>query len=129
MSQIKDQATIVGRVHARLKDAAGPMTIRQLAESLLCGTAAVQYAAKVLHTRGIARKVPYRPTDGRGSERFGWEYIRPVNMFDAANPSKEVDNLLAAFAKPVEDIRIKVNEDKTITIVTGKIRITIEVPI
>lgn len=119
--QIKDAATIVGRVHARLKDAAGPMTVRQLSESLGVGRAAVQYAAKALNARGIARKVPYRPLDGVGSERHGWEYagLRAVNT----SPTIPVEKL-----EEKQDLRVKVNEDHSVTIITAKVRITIELP-
>ena len=108
MSQIKDQASVVGRVHARLKDASGPMTIRQLVGILSCSPASVMYATKVLRDRGILRRVPYRPVDGVGSERYGWEYIRPGEKPKITVPSSDIEfmNLKAAFTEDDVSVRI-----------------------
>jgi hypothetical protein len=79
---------------------------------------------KQLHKKGIVRKVPISQDSGRS--RIGYEWCGnrihvPVALVKAIQAAPPVD-------QPTDDIRIKVNADHSVTIITKAIRITIEVP-
>ena len=79
---------------------------------------------KQLHKKGLVRKVPISQDSGRS--RIGYEWCGnrihvPVALVKAIQAAPPVD-------QPTDDIRIKVNADHSVTIITKAIRITIEVP-
>ena len=79
---------------------------------------------KQLHKKGLVRKVPISQDSGRS--RIGYEWCGRTHQSDA----KIIQALLVPkpTVKTEDDIRIKVNADHSVTIITKAIRITIEVP-
>lgn len=79
---------------------------------------------KQLHKKGMVRKVPISQDSGRS--RIGYEWCGRTPQSDA----KIIQALLVPkpIVKTEDDIRIKVNADHSVTIITKAIRITIEVP-
>lgn len=79
---------------------------------------------KQLHKKGLVRKVPISQDSGRS--RIGYEWCGRTPQSDA----KIIQALLVPkpIVKTEDDIRIKVNADHSVTIITKAIRITIEVP-
>lgn len=79
---------------------------------------------KQLHKKGLVRTVPIVQVSGRS--RVGYEWVGskvhvPVELVKAIQAAPPV-------VQPTDDIRIKVNTDHSVTIITKAIRITIEVP-
>ncbi|MFI3198165.1 MAG: hypothetical protein QX196_07580 [Methylococcaceae bacterium] len=79
---------------------------------------------KQLHKKGLVRKVPISQDSGRS--RIGYEWVGRTPQSDA----KIIQALITPkpIVKTEDDIRIKVNSDHSVTIITKAIRITIEVP-
>ena len=85
----------------------------------------IRDAVKSLHKKGLVRRVPISVLGGR--DRVGYEWIK-TGMKDG----EILVGPAVTLAKPVEvqqDIRIKVNADHSVTIITRSIRITVEVPL
>lgn len=84
---------------------------------------------KQLHKKGLVRKVPISQDSGRS--RIGYEWCgnkaQPTYKENIARTIDTINNS-TPIVKTEDDIRIKVNADHSVTIITKAIRITIEVP-
>lgn len=85
---------------------------------------------KQLHKKGLVRKVPISQDSGRS--RMGYEWVsnktQPSYKENIAH-TIDIINKSTPIEQPADDIRIKVNADHSVTIITKTIRITVEVPL
>jgi hypothetical protein len=81
---------------------------------------------KQLHKKGLVRKVPISQDSGRS--RIGYEWCGRTPQSDAKIIQNLITPKFVPTVKTEDDIRIKVNADHSVTIITKAIRITIEVP-
>lgn len=134
MSQITDIAKMYNIITAKLKHSSLPVSLREFSEMVdLAGEKPIRIrdCLKQLHKKGMVRKVPISTSiDLR--ERVGYEWAGnkfhvPIGLVKAI---QELPNQNSTkIAEQADDIRIKVNADHSVTIITKAIRITIEVPI
>lgn len=128
MSQIIEIAKMYNILTAKLKHSPVAVSLRVFSEMVELANekpVRIRDCLKQLHKKGVVRKVPISTSiDLR--ERVGYEWVGRTPQSDA----KIIQALITP--KPVvkteDDIRIKVNADHSVTIITNAIRITIEVP-
>ena len=123
-----DIAKLYNIITAKLQHAPYALSLSNICECPdLSGEAQVRVrdAVKSLHKRGLVRRVPITVLGGR--DRVGYEWVK-TGMKDGGI----IVGQPVTLAKPTEvaqDIRIKVNPDHSVTIITRSIRITVEVPL
>ena len=126
MNPFIDIAKLYNIISAKIQHSQLPVTARELNEMVELAdekSIRIRDALKQLHKAGKIIKVPVSTlVDKR--ERVGYQWNNKTHV-----PAGLVAAIQGA-AKPKEsdDIRIKVNEDHSITIITKSIRITVEVP-
>jgi hypothetical protein len=126
MNPFIDIAKLYNIISAKIQHSQLPVTARELNEMVELAdekSIRIRDALKQLHKAGKILKVPVSSLVDR-RERVGYQWNNKTHV--SAGLVAAVQNL----AKPKEsdDIRIKVNEDHSITIITKSIRITVEVP-
>jgi len=127
MSQFIDIAKMYNIITAKLKHspiAVSLLDFHDMVELANEKELRIRDCLKQLHKKGLVRKVPISQDSGRS--RIGYEWCGnrihvPVALVKAIQAAPPVD-------QPEDDIRIKVNADHSVTIITKAIRITIEVP-
>lgn len=137
MSQIIEIAKMYNIITAKLKHSPVAVSLRVFSEMVELANekpVRIRDCLKQLHKKGIVRKVPISTSiDLR--ERVGYEWVGHAGM--AARSQHAEATLSQIIAKtpivrideqPTDNIRIKVNVDHSVTIITKAIRITIEVP-
>jgi len=121
-------AKLYNIISAKLQHAPYALSIRELNETPDLSSESnvrIRDALKQLHKKGVIRKVPVSSLSGK--DKVGYEWVKAG--------LKDGDVIIGqpvTLVKPVvpsEDIRIKVNADQSITIITRSIRITVEVPL
>lgn len=128
MQELIDIAKMYNIIEAKLKHTDRSVSVRELNEMVELANEKplrIRDALKQLHKAGKVRKVPYSSAVDR-RERTGYEWNNKTHV------SPELVKAIQAKSTPRvdvdDDIRIKVNEDHSVTIITKAIRITIEVP-
>lgn len=118
-TQIKERFLIQNTIESKVRRASSPVTITWL---LSCpdlhgsSYASIRSSLEGLRKKGAIIRVPY--SDPLGSrDRYGYQWSQEIPKIQA-DPKGIIE----------DDLKIKVNDDSSITIVTNKIRITIEVP-
>lgn len=133
MSQITDIAKMYNIITAKLKHSQLPVSLREFSEMVdLAGEKPIRIrdCLKQLHKKGMVRKVPISTSiDLR--ERVGYEWAGnkfhvPIGLVKAIQEMPNQNSTKTT--EQADDIRIKVNVDHSVTIITKAIRITIEVP-
>ena len=128
MNQFIDIAKLQNIIIAKIKHSQLPVSVRELGEMVELAdekSIRIRDTLKQLHKKGMIRRVPINSiVDKR--ERVGYEWAAkvhhvPVDLVKSIQKAQPVD-------QSTDDIRIKVNEDHSVTIITKAIRITIEVP-
>lgn len=132
MSQIIEIAKMYNIITAKLKHAQLPVSLREFSQMVELAQeqpVRIRDCLKQLHKKGVVRKVPISNNiDMR--ERVGYEWVGAAGMTarsqhtEAAPPT----HIVRTDEQSTDDIRIKVNVDHSVTIITKAIRITIEVP-
>jgi hypothetical protein len=128
MSQIIEIAKMYNIITAKLKHTPLPVSLREFSQMVELAQeqpVRIRDCLKQLHKKGMVRKVPISNNiDMR--ERVGYEWVGRTPQSDA----KIIQALITPkpIVKTEDDIRIKVNSDHSVTIITKAIRITIEVP-
>ena len=134
MSQIIEIAKMYNIITAKLKHAQLPVSLREFSQMVELAQEQperIRDCLKQLHKKGMVRKVPISNNiDMR--ERVGYEWCGASGMA-ARTPQSDAKIIQALITpkptvKTEDDIRIKVNSDHSVTIITKAIRITIEVP-
>lgn len=126
MNSLIDIAKMYNIILAKIQHSPLPVTVRELNEMVELAHEAplrIRDSLKQLHKTGKIIKVPVSSlVDKR--ERVGYQWNNKTHL------SAGLVAAIQGAAKPKEsdDLRIKVNEDHSITIITKSIRITIEVP-
>ncbi len=121
-------AKLYNIITARLQHAPYALSIRELNETPDLSSESnirIRDAVKQLHKKGIIRKVPNSTLNKK--DKVGYEWIK-TGMKDGDVIVGQPVTLIKPVV-PSEDIRIKVNADQSITIITRSIRITVEVPL
>lgn len=126
MNPFIDISKLYNIICAKIQHSPLPVTARELNEMVELADenpVRIRDALKQLHKTGKIIKVPVSISFDK-RERVGYQWNNKTHV--PAGLVAAVQNL----AKPKEsdDIRIKVNEDHSITIITKSIRITVEVP-
>jgi hypothetical protein len=115
-------------ITAKLKHTPLPVSLREFSQMVELAQeqpVRIRDCLKQLHKKNVVRKVPISNNiDMR--ERVGYEWVGRTPQSDA----KIIQALITPkpIVKTEDDIRIKVNADHSVTIITKAIRITIEVP-
>lgn len=122
MEALTDIARVYNILEAKLEHSSVPLSLKDFCDMAeLAGHKETQVrdCLRSLVSKGKA----YRTPIFRGRDRIGYTRCeeQPVPGFTA--PSKKPVEV-----KPKEEIRLRVNPDKTVTIVTTHFNITIEVP-
>ena len=126
MNSLIDIAKMYNIILAKIQHSPLPVTVRELNEMVELAHEAplrIRDSLKQLHKTGKIIKVPVSSlVDKR--ERVGYQWNNKTHL------SAGLVAAIRSAVKPkdADDIRIKVNEDHSITIITKSIRITIEVP-
>ena len=137
MSQIIEIAKMYNIIIAKLKHSPVAVSLRVFSEMVELANekpVRIRDCLKQLHKKGVVRKVPISTSiDLR--ERVGYEWVGHAGMaarsqHAEATLGKILTNtpIVRIDEQPTDDIRIKVNVDHSVTIITKAIRITIEVP-
>lgn len=128
MQEIIDIAKMYNIISAKIQHSPMPVSARELGEMVELAnekSIRIRDALKQLHKVGKIRRVPISSVVDR-RERVGYEWNNKVHV------TPELVKAIQARSTPRvdadDDIRIKVNEDHSVTIITKAIRITIEVP-
>jgi hypothetical protein len=141
MNQIIEIAKMYNIITNKVKHSSLPVTIRELNEMVeLADEKAVRIrdCLKQLHKKGLIRKVPIATiVDGRERVGYEWYTSRYTFAYSTNAPHGDEGNDIHSLRakdnvpppEPVDDIRIKINVDHSVTIVTKTIRITVEVPL
>lgn len=126
MNELVDIAKMYNIISAKIQHSPLPVTARELGEMVELAnekSIRIRDALKQLHKTGKIIKVPVSTLVDR-RERVGYQWNNKTHV-----PAGLVAAIQgAAKPKEVDDLRIKINEDHSITITTPKIKITIEVP-
>ena len=133
MIQMIEVAKMYNIITAKLKHSQVAVSILDLHDMVELANESqvrIRDCLKQLHKKGVVRRVPISLDNGRS--RIGYEWCG-VSGMAARTPQSDAKTTLALLApKPIvrseDDIRIKVNADHSVTIITKAIRITIEVP-
>jgi hypothetical protein len=126
MNELVDIAKMYNIISAKIQHSQLPVTARELGEMVELAnekSIRIRDALKQLHKTGKIIKVPVSTLVDR-RERVGYQWNNKTHV--PANLVAAIQGL--AKPKEADDIRIKVNEDHSITIITKSIRITVEVP-
>jgi hypothetical protein len=126
MNELVDIAKMYNIISAKIQHSPLPVTARELGEMVELAnekSIRIRDALKQLHKTGKIIKVPVSTLVDR-RERVGYQWNNKTHV--PANLAAAIQGL--AKPKEADDIRIKVNEDHSITIITKSIRITVEVP-
>ena len=126
MNELVDIAKMYNIISAKIQHSPLPVTARELGEMVELAnekSIRIRDALKQLHKTGKIIKVPVSTLVDR-RERVGYQWNNKTHV--PANLVAAIQGL--AKPKEVDDLRIKINEDHSITITTPKIKITIEVP-
>lgn len=124
MNSLIDIAKMYNIILAKIQHSPLPVTVRELNEMVELAHEAplrIRDSLKQLHKTGKIIKVPVSSlVDKR--ERVGYQWNNKTHTTASA--------AMLAQTKPkvMDDLRIKVNDDHSVTIITKAIRITIEVP-
>lgn len=133
MSQFIEVAKMYNIITAKLKHspvAVSLLDFHDMVELANEKEVRIRDCLKQLHKKGLVRKVPISQDSGRS--RIGYEWCGVSGM--AARTPQSDAKIIQALVTPMpivkteDDIRIKVNADHSVTIITKAIRITIEVP-
>ena len=127
-----DAARIQNLLIEKMPQLERPLSIRELLDCpQFAGASYLQMrdSLKQLHKHGKVRRVPSTSKYLRDRAAFEWIVDKSmVTDFLRGTSAPIQPKFTAAPISPVQDLRIKVNEDASITIITSHIRITIEVP-
>lgn len=126
MNPFIDIAKLYNIISAKIQHSPLPVTARELGEMVELAdekSIRIRDALKQLHKAGKIIKVPVSTLIDK-RERVGYQWNNKTHV-----PAGLVAAIQGAVKpKDADDIRIKVNEDHSITIITKSIRITVEVP-
>ena len=129
MNPFIDIAKLYNIISAKIQHSQLPVSARELCEMVELAdekSIRVRDALKQLHKTGKIRKVPISSiVDKR--ERVGYEWNNKTHVSPELVKAIQMQSTPKA-AEPVDNLRIKVNADHSITIITKTIRITVEVP-
>jgi hypothetical protein len=128
MNPFIDIAKLYNIISAKIQHSQLPVTARELNEMVELAdekSIRIRDALKQLHKAGRIIKVPVSSLVDR-RERVGYQWNNKTHI------SPELVKAIQSESTPKvaepDDIRINVNEDHSITIITKSIRITVEVP-
>jgi hypothetical protein len=126
MNPFIDIAKLYNIICAKIQHSQMPVTARELSEMVELADenpVRIRDSLKQLHKTGKIIKVPVSTSFDK-RERVGYQWNNKTHL------SAGLVAAIQGAVKPKEsdDIRIKVNEDHSITITTKSIRITVEVP-
>lgn len=133
MYQMIEIAKMYNIITAKLKHSPVAVSLRVFSEMVELANekpVRIRDCLKQLHKKGVVRKVPISTSiDLR--ERVGYEWVGnkfhvPIGLVKAIQELPNQNSTKTA--EQADDIRIKVNVDHSVTIITKAIRITIEVP-
>lgn len=128
MNPFIDIAKLYNIISAKIQHSQLPVTARELSEMVELAdekTIRIRDALKQLHKAGKIIKVPVSSVIDK-RERVGYQWNNKTHLSPGLVAAAQ--NLLAKQKEVPDNIRIKVNEDHSITIITKAIRITVEVP-
>jgi hypothetical protein len=128
MNQFIDIAKLYNIISAKIQHSQLPVTARELNEMVELAdekSIRIRDALKQLHRTGRIIKVPVSSLVDR-RERVGYQWNNKPHI--SPELVKAIQSESTPKAAEPDDIRIKVNEDHSITIITKSIRITVEVP-
>lgn len=133
MSQIRDVIKVYNVIETQLKAAKGqPLTVNDfLLNPDLKGEERYRIldCLKQLHNKKLVYKVPVHNLHNK-KEKVGYIWKESATPETSVIEPAKIEVPKTQKEKQVpEDLRIKINDDKSITIITEKIRITIEVPV
>lgn len=124
MNTFIDIAKMYNIITAKLQHTPRALSMREFCEMVELSNekpVRIRDCLKQLHKQGKIRKVPYSSAVDK-RERVGYEWVTAhAHAMQYGSPCPPA-------VKPADDLRIKVNDDHSITITTKAIRITIEVP-
>lgn len=125
MGTLTESARVYNIVTAKLQHATHALTLNEVLECPdLKGVDMwrIRDCVRSLHKSGKVRKLTVSTPNPR--ERVGYEWRKPGDTV-----KEEIEGRSAKREVTQEDLRIRVNQDRSVTIITSKIKITIEVPV
>ena len=133
MIQMIEVAKMYNIITAKLKHSQVAVSILDLHDMVELANESqvrIRDCLKQLHKKGVVRRVPISQDNGRSRIGYEWCGVSGMAARTPQSDAKIIQSLIAP--KPIvrseDDIRIKVNADHSVTIITKAIRITIEVP-
>jgi hypothetical protein len=117
-----EAAKVANIVEAKMKHSTMPLSLRMVHECVdLSGATETQvkWALRSLCEKGKVRKVPISYPGN--NDRVGFEWLATALTPKPSMPPP--------IKKVLDEVRLKINDDHSVTITTPKIRVTIEVPL